>query len=66
MFHNGSTHARFQCWICDQEVDQPLYWVDPKWYDVDSTKILCGPECAQRAYEQIGHTFKPNPNPEDS
>jgi hypothetical protein len=66
MFHNGSTYARFQCWICDTPVDQPVYWIDPRDYDVGETKTLCGPECALRAYEQVRHTFKPRPNPEDS
>lgn len=58
---------KWQCWICDTPVPEPVYWIDPRDYDVGhTTKILCGPECALRAYEQVRHTFKPRLNPEDS
>jgi hypothetical protein len=65
MFTHGGTHARFQCWICDTSIDTPLYWVDPKSYDVDSIKTLCGPKCALEAYNKVKHTFKPQHNLED-
>jgi len=42
------------CWICEQHITQPLYWVDPKFYpEVEVIRHLCGPQCAKVAGDRL-------------
>jgi hypothetical protein len=50
--------TKHNCEVCNKEIKDPLYWVDPKFYDVPKKLYLCGSICATKIYKEIKLLFK--------
>jgi hypothetical protein len=50
--------SEIKCEVCEKKIDNPLYWVDPKFYDIPKKVYLCGAACSLKYYEKIKKLFK--------
>ncbi len=46
------------CHICKRAIKEPLYWADPKFYNIPKKLYLCGSICSKKLYEEIKYLFK--------
>ncbi len=50
--------SKILCNICKKEIKQPIYWVDPKFYDIPNKLYLCDSVCSAKIYKKIKHLLK--------
>ena len=46
------------CEVCKKKINNPLYWADPKFYDIPKKIYFCGAKCSLIYYEKIKDLFK--------
>ncbi len=50
--------ALYKCEICQNKIDEPLYWADPKFYDITKKVFFCSAQCSLKFFEKIKDLFK--------
>ena len=50
--------SAFDCAVCIKKIKDPLYWADPKFYDIPKKIYFCGAKCSLEYYEKIKNLFK--------
>ena len=50
------THQK--CEICQNKIDDPVYWADPKFYSIAKKVFFCSAECSLQYYKKIKKLFK--------
>ena len=48
----------FDCEVCKKKIRDPLYWADPKFYDIPKKIYFCDAKCSLKYYEKIKKLFK--------
>ena len=46
------------CEICKKKIVEPLYWADPKFYNIPQKIFFCGADCSLIYYKKIKKLFK--------
>ena len=49
---------KYICDVCKKDIKQPLYWADPKFYNIPKKLYLCGSLCSTKLFKDIKHLFK--------
>ena len=52
--------SSFDCAVCNKKIKDPLYWADPKFYDIPKKIYFCGAKCSLEYYEKIKKLFNIN------
>jgi len=50
--------ANQECEVCKKKINEPLYWADPKFYDIPKKIFFCSAQCSLNYYEKIKNLFK--------
>ena len=46
------------CEVCKKKIEEPLYWADPKFYDIPKIVFFCDAKCSLIYYKKIKKLFK--------
>ena len=46
------------CEVCKKKIEEPLYWADPKFYDIPKKVFFCDAKCSLIYYKKIKKLFK--------
>ena len=46
------------CEVCKKKIIEPLYWADPKFYNIPKKVFFCGADCSLVYYKKIKNLFK--------
>ena len=46
------------CEVCKKKIIEPLYWADPKFYNIPKKIFFCGADCSLIYYKKIKKLFK--------
>ena len=52
--------SSFDCAVCNKKIKDPLYWADPKFYDIPKKIYFCGAKCSLEYYEKIKNRHSNN------
>ena len=46
------------CEVCKKKIVEPLYWADPKFYDIPKKVFFCDAKCSLIYYKKIKKLLK--------
>ena len=48
----------YKCEVCQNNIVEPVYWADPKFYSIPKKVFFCSAKCSLKYYEKIKNLFK--------
>ena len=47
-----------KCEVCKSKIDEPIYWADPRFYNIAKKIFFCSAQCSYKYYLKIKDLLK--------